>query len=140
MPDSPIRNGYSLVPCSDPRYLRIRRRLVEVCAVTRWSSTMTQSETYSSMPERVSLPSPRSPVITAVTPRSFSQPNRRRSSARSTPVFSNAPNRVSIVSTTTRLAPTSSIAAPRRRNSPSRSQSPASSISAPTTLTWSITS
>ena len=46
-------------------------------------------------------------------------------------VFENAPNSVSIVSITTRLAPTASIAAPRRRNSPSRSQSPVSSISPP---------
>ena len=72
-----------MVPCSEPRYLRIRSRRVEVCSVTRWSRTITQSETYSSMPWRVSVPSPRSPVITAVTPRSLSQPNRRRSSARS---------------------------------------------------------
>ncbi len=49
---------------------------------TRWSSTMTQSETYSSRPWRVSSPSPRSPVMMAVTPLSFSQRNRRRSSAR----------------------------------------------------------
>ena len=49
-PDSPIRNGYSLVPCSEPRYLRIRSRRVEVCSITRWSRTITQSETYSSMP------------------------------------------------------------------------------------------
>ena len=49
-PGSPIRNGYSLVPCSEPRYLRTRRRRVEVCSVTRWSSTITQSDTYSSMP------------------------------------------------------------------------------------------
>ncbi len=91
-----MRNGYSLVPCSEPRYLRIRSRRVEVCSVTRWSSTITQSETYSSMPWRVSVPSPRSPVITAVTPRSLSQPNSRRSSARRIAVFVNAPNSVSM--------------------------------------------
>jgi len=33
MPVSPIRNGYSFVPCSEPRYLRIRSRRVDVCAV-----------------------------------------------------------------------------------------------------------
>ena len=49
-PESPIRNGYSLVPCSEPRYLRIRSLRVEVCSLTRWSRTITQSETYSSMP------------------------------------------------------------------------------------------
>ena len=54
---------------------------------TRWSSRITQSETYSSMPWRVSVPSPRSPVMIAVTPLSFSQPNSRRSSARSTASF-----------------------------------------------------
>ena len=82
MPLSPIRNGYSFVPCSDPRYFSTRSRRVDVCSMTRWSSTITQSETYSSMPCRVSEPSPRSPVTTAVTPRSFSQPNNRRSSER----------------------------------------------------------
>ena len=135
IPDSPMRNGYSLVPCSEPRYFRMRSRRVDVCSVTRWSSTITQSDTYSSMPWRVSVPSPRSPVITAVTPRSLSQPNSRRSSERRIAVFVKAPNSVSIVSITTRLAPTASIAAPRRRNSPSRSQSPVSSMSPPTAST-----
>jgi hypothetical protein len=50
-PFSPIRKGYSFVPCSVPRYFRMRSRRVEVCWMTRWSSTITQSETYSSMPE-----------------------------------------------------------------------------------------
>ena len=31
-----------------PRYLTMRMRRVEVCSVTRWSSRITQSETYSS--------------------------------------------------------------------------------------------
>lgn len=92
------------------------------------------------MPKRVSVPSPRSPVMIAVTPRSLSQPNSRRSSPRRIVVFENAPKRTSIVSITTRVAPTLSIAAPSRRNSPSRSQSPVSSISRPTTLMWSSTS
>ena len=82
MPSSSIRNGYSLVPCVVPRYFTIRSRRVERCSSTRWSSRITQSETYSSSPCRVSWPSPRSPVITVVTPRSFSQRNSRRSSAR----------------------------------------------------------
>lgn len=60
-------------------------------------------------------------MITAVTPRAFSQSNSRRSSARRAAVSEKALNRVSIVSITTRWAPTSSMAAPRRRNSPSRS-------------------
>ncbi len=48
---------------------------------------MTQSETYSSRPCRVSVFTPRSPVMIAVIPRSLSQANSRRSSARSTPVL-----------------------------------------------------
>ena len=48
----------------------------------RWSSRMTQSLTYSSRPCRVSVPSPRSAVMIAVTPRSLSQRNSRRSSDR----------------------------------------------------------
>ncbi len=51
-----------------PRYLTIRSRRVETWSVTRWSSRITQSETYSSRPCRVSVPSPRSAVMTAVTP------------------------------------------------------------------------
>jgi hypothetical protein len=139
-PCAPIRNGYSFVPCRVPRYLSTRRRRVDVCSVTRWSRTITQSETYSSMPWRVSAPSPRSPVITAVTPRSLSQPNSRRSSARKMLTSSKAPNSVSIVSSTTRLAPTSSMAAPMRMNRPSRSQEPASCRSLGARFTWSITS
>ena len=108
----------------------MRSRRVEVCSVTRWSSTITQSETYSSMPWRVSVPSPRSPVITAVTPRSLSQPNRRRSSERRIAVLENAPNSVSIVSITTRLAPTcvDRRAEPQeqRRRGPSRRSRPCS--------------
>ena len=64
MPRSSIRNGYSFVPCRLPRYLTIRSRRVEICSLTRWSSRITQSETYSSRPCRVSVPSPRSPVMT----------------------------------------------------------------------------
>ena len=42
---------------------------------------ITQSETYSSSPWRVSVPSPRSAVMMAVTPLSFSQRKSRRNSA-----------------------------------------------------------
>ena len=64
-----IRNGYSLVPWTEPRYLAIRSRRVESCASTRWSSTITQSETYSSIPCRVKRPlPPASPVTIAVRP------------------------------------------------------------------------
>ena len=73
MPCSSMRNGYSFVPWAEPRYLTTRRRRVEICSWTRWSSRMTQSETYSSRPWRVSVPSPRSPVMMAVTPLSLSQ-------------------------------------------------------------------
>ena len=111
MPCSSIRNGYSLVPWAVPRYLTMRRRRVEIWSVTRWSSKITQSETYSSRPWRVSVPSPRSPVMMAVTPLSLSQRNRRRSSERRMWVLVRPANSVSIVSSTTRLAPTASMAA-----------------------------
>ncbi len=55
MPFSSIRNGYSFVPWVEPRYLTTRKRREETCSLTRWSSTMTQSETYSSSPWRVSV-------------------------------------------------------------------------------------
>src|ERR1051326_1892110 len=45
-----IRNGYSFVPCDEPRYFITRRRRVEICSLTRWSSISTQSATYSSSP------------------------------------------------------------------------------------------
>ena len=32
MPSSSIRNGYSLVPCAEPRYLTTRSRRVEICS------------------------------------------------------------------------------------------------------------
>ncbi len=110
MPCWSIRNGYSLVPCAEPRYLTIRRRRVEICSLTRWSSRITQSETYSSRPCRVSRPSPRSQVTIELTPLCLSQPNSRRSSARSTASLASPPNRASMVSRATRLAPTRSIA------------------------------
>src|SRR5579859_2459688 len=50
IPLSSIRNGYSLVPWEEPRYFITRRRRVEICSLTRWSSTITQSATYSSSP------------------------------------------------------------------------------------------
>ena len=50
MPPSSIRNGYSLVPWVEPRYLTIRSRRVAICPSTRWSSRITQSATYSSSP------------------------------------------------------------------------------------------
>ena len=37
-----------------PRYLTMRRRRVDTWSITRWSSRITQSETYSSSPWRVS--------------------------------------------------------------------------------------
>ncbi len=95
---------------------------------------------YSSRPCRVSLPSPRSPVMTAVTPLSFSQRNRRRSSARRIASFVRPPNSASIVSRTMRFAPTEAIACSRRMNNPSRSYSPLSSISLRSMCTWSTAS
>src|SRR5262245_29732451 len=53
-PPSSIRKGYSFVPWLDPRYLTTRRRRVATCSSTRWSRAITQSETYSSRPCRVS--------------------------------------------------------------------------------------
>ena len=35
MPSFPIRNGYSVVPWSDPRYFRTRRRRVDCSSITR---------------------------------------------------------------------------------------------------------
>ena len=78
------RSGRDIRWCraAQPRYFTTRRRRVAICSVTRWSSRMTQSETYSSRPWRVSAPARARPVMTAVTPLSFSQRNSRRSSAR----------------------------------------------------------
>ena len=61
--------------------MTMRSRRVASSSRTRWSSTITQSETYSSMPSRVSWPSlPRSPVITVVRPWSLSQRSSRPNS------------------------------------------------------------
>ena len=110
MPSSSMRNGYSLVPCAEPRYFTTRNRRVVIWSCTRLSSSTTQSDTYSSRPWRVNCPSPRSPVMTAVRPRSLIQPNRRRSSERRTAASDRPENSVSIVSSTTRLAPIDSTA------------------------------
>ena len=107
----------------------MRSRRVETCSFTRWSSRITQSDTYSSSPWRVSCPSPRSPVITTDTPRSLRKRNSRRSSARRIASLLKLENSDSMVSSTTRFAPTDWMAKSRRRNSPSRSYSPLSSIS-----------
>ena len=61
-----MRNGYSLVPCVEPRYFTTRMRRVEICSCTRWSSEITASVMYSSRPWRVNSCSPRSAVTTAV--------------------------------------------------------------------------
>ena len=106
IPRSVMRNGYSFVPWVDPRYFRIRSRRVEISSVTRWSSRITQSETYSSMPCRVSWSRPGSPVTTVVSPRSFSHRNSRLSSPRTIASFGSAENNTSMVSSTTRFAPT----------------------------------
>ena len=82
-PGASMRKGYSLVPCVEPRYLTTRMRRVKTVSITRLSSRITQSETYSSRPWRVRVPSPRSPVMTAVSFFSFSQRNNRRNSLRS---------------------------------------------------------
>jgi hypothetical protein len=115
-----------LVSCADPRYLTTLRRRVETSSSMRWSRTITQSETYSSIPWRVSALSPRSPVTMAVTARSSSQRNSRPSSARTIAWPRNAPYSNSIVSSTTRFAPMRSMVSSRRRNSGSRSNSPVS--------------
>ena len=123
MPVSSMRNGYSLLPCVEPRYLTTRKRLDEAMSTTRWSSTMTQSETYSSRPSRVSAPAwlPRSPVMMVVRPRSFNQRNRRRNSARKMAGLGRPANSVSSVSSTTCRAPTLRTVWSRRMNRPSRS-------------------
>src|SRR5215217_4739060 len=66
IPSSSIRNGYSFVPCTEPRYFMILKSLVEIWLLTRWSNKITQSDTYSSSPCLVRKPSPFSPVIIAV--------------------------------------------------------------------------
>ena len=124
-PRAVIRNGYSLVWCADPRYLTTRSHRVETSFRMRWSSVITQSDTYSSIPCRVDAPlSPRSAVTIAVTARSFSQRNSRTSSARTTACAWNAPNSASIVSSITRLAPIRLIVSPSSKNSGSKSNSP----------------
>ncbi len=109
--------------------------------MTRWSRVTTQSETYSSMPNRVRLPTlPRSPVMTTVRSRSLSQRNRRPSSPRMIASLGRALNSSSMVSRTTRLAPTDSTAIWSRMNSPSRSKEPVSTISAGSSRKASIAS
>ena len=83
-------------------------------------------------------PSPFSPVITVVRPRSLSQRNSRRSSERSTSGLGNPAKRDSTVSSTTRFAPTVRAAWSSRTKSPSRLNSPVSWISARSTRTWSM--
>ena len=124
-PRSVIRNGYSLVPCTEPRYLAIRNLRVASSSWIRWSSTMTQSETYSSMPYRVKPPArPRSPVITTVRSRSLSQRSSRFNSPLMMDSLPSAVNSTSMVSSTTRLAPTDSTAMASLMNRPSRSNTP----------------
>ena len=138
MPCSSMRNGYSFVPWVEPRYLTMRRRRVEISSRMRWSSRITQSETNSSMPCRVSLSGrSRSAVMTVVSPFSLSQPNRRRISARRMPGFGNSPKSASMVSRTTRFAPTLWTASAMRMKRPSRSYSPVSAISLREMCTWS---
>ena len=109
-PVSVIRKGNSLVACAEPRYFATRSRRVETSSVTRWSSTTTQSDTYSSMPWRVSVSTPRSPVTTTVTSRCFSHRSSRPNSRRTVASSGSAAKSTSIVSSTTRRAETESIA------------------------------
>src|SRR5664279_6486830 len=126
MPRSVITNGYSFVPCSDPRYFATRSRRVASSSWTRSSSTTTQSETYSSMPYLVSSPvRPRSPVMITVRPRSLSHRSSRLTSARTVDSLPSAVNNTSMVSSTTRFAPIESTALPSLMNRPSRSNPPA---------------
>src|SRR6266542_1586384 len=78
--------------------------------------------------------------MTAVTLRSLSQRNRRRSSERRMASLEKPLKSASMVSRTTRLAPMESMAWPRRTKRPSRSYSPLSSISPRSILTKSMTS
>ncbi len=138
IPFSSMRNGYSFVPCVEPRYLTMRRRRVEISSRIRWSSRITQSETNSSMPCRVSLSGPsRSAVMTVVRPCCLSHPNSRRISARRIRGFGNSAKSASSVSRTTRRAPTRRTASAMRMKRPSRSNSPVSEISAREMDTWS---
>src|SRR5664279_4294498 len=126
MPRSVITNGYSFVPCGEPRYFATRSRRVASSSWIRSSSTTTQSETYSSMPYLVSSPDrPGSPVMITVRPRSLSQRSSRLSSARTVDSLPSAVNNTSMVSSTTRFAPIESTALPSLMNRPSRSNPPA---------------
>ena len=92
------------------------------------------------MPYRVSCPSrPRSAVITVVSSWSFSQRSRRVNSFRTIASSPSAPNSTSIVSRTTRRAPTDCTAEARRMNRPSRSKSPVATISDASIRTASMT-
>src|SRR5438552_3786145 len=125
-PWSSMRNGISLPPCAEPRYLRMRNRRVALCSITRWSSRITQSGTSSPRPWRVRCSPSRSPVTTAVTRLVFSHRNSRANSARTSSLSDSPENSTSMVSRTTRFAWIVSIAWPSRMNNPSRSYSPLS--------------
>ena len=131
MPSSSIKNGYSLVPWLEPRYLTMRSRRVETWSSHPVIERITASETYSSSPCRVSVPSPRSPVMTAVTPFVLEPRNSRAQLGPQDAALEKPANSASMVSSTTRFAPTDSIACSSRTKSPSRSYSPVSSISLP---------
>jgi len=130
-PRAEIRNGYWLVSCADPRYLTTCSRRVATSSCRWWPKAITQSDTYSSIPYRLSASlSPRSPVTIAVTSRSSSQRNSRPSSARTTASDLNAANSASIVSSMTRRAPIRLIASSSSKNSGSKSNSPTSATAA----------
>src|SRR4051812_46305815 len=140
IPRSPMRNGYSSPLCAEPLYFTTRMVRVATWWLSWTLRLITQSLTYSSRPWRVSVPSPCSPVMTTVTPFSFSQRKSRRSSARRMAKFVSPEKSDSMVSSSTRFAPMDSMACARRTKSPSRLYSPVSSISCRSTETYSTAS
>ena len=110
MPLSSIRKGYSLVPWVEPRYLTIPQPAggdLLADPVVQQDDAVGDVLLQAVAGEQSS---PRSAVMMAVTPFSFSQRKSRRSSARRMPRWARPAKSASRVSSTTRLAPTESMA------------------------------
>ena len=132
MPRSVIRNGYSLVPCSEPRYLTTRRRRVEIWSSTRWSSgDHAVGDVLLDAEAGQAAPSPRSPVITdgqAAVLEPAEQPAQLAADDRL--VGQRAEQQLDGVEHDPLGADRRRSPWPSRMNSPSRSKSPVSTISA----------
>ena len=127
-PVAPMRNGYSSVPCPEPRYLTMRMRRFEIWSLMRWSSRITQSDAYSSSPRRVSSTWPRSAVTIAVIPRSLIQENRREISKRRFALSEKRAKSASTLSSTSRRVPFLPTHHSSRARRPSSVKSPVSTV------------